>query len=185
MRRGATPAVLRLYDAPESQRGQGGDGVICALLVLDEGDVASVNASMSIVEEECLATIGCIPRDVDAVEKWMHHRNDTSALQALTKKVSLSTRWKLRHRGPHCRQSLTQLDKPCWPCRTPAQQPVIYPTVTSMARVCILLSPPLRHQMRLSPPTSRCGMLAHVVFSLTGKPQPSSRCRTQSRAFRP
>ena len=86
MRRGATPAVLRLYDAPESQRGQGGDGVICALLVLDEGDVASVNASMSIVEEECLATIGCIPRDVDAVEKWMHHRNDTSALQALTKK---------------------------------------------------------------------------------------------------
>lgn len=86
MRRGATPAVLRLYDAPESQRGQGGDGVVCALLVLDEGDVASVTASMNIVEEECLATNGCLPRDVDAVERWMHHRNDTSALQALTKK---------------------------------------------------------------------------------------------------
>ena len=86
MRRGATPAVLRLYDAPESQRGQGGDGVVCALLVLDEGDVASVTASMNIVEEECLATIGCIPRDIETVERWMHHRNDTSALQALTKK---------------------------------------------------------------------------------------------------
>ena len=86
MRRGATPAVLRLYDAPESQRGQGGDGTVCALLVLDEGDVASVNASMSIVEEECLATPGCLPREIEIVEKWMQHRNDTSALQALTTK---------------------------------------------------------------------------------------------------
>ena len=83
------------------------------------------------------------------------------------KKVSLSTRWKLQHRGPLCRQSLTQLDKPCWPCHTPAQQPVIYPTVISMARVCILLLPPLRPPARWSPPTLRCGMLAHAAFSLT------------------
>ena len=86
MQRGATPAVLRLYDGPESKRGQGGDGDVCVLLVLDEGDVASVSATMSVVDEECLATIGCLPRDVEAVEKWMHHRNDTSALQALTRK---------------------------------------------------------------------------------------------------
>jgi alkyldihydroxyacetonephosphate synthase len=86
LRRGGTPAVLRLYDAPESQRGQGGDGSVCVLLVLDEGDRASVDASMSIVEEECLATPECAPRDVELVERWMHHRNDTSALQALTKK---------------------------------------------------------------------------------------------------
>ncbi len=39
LRAGATPAVLRLYDAAESQRGQGGDGTECILLVLDEGDV--------------------------------------------------------------------------------------------------------------------------------------------------
>ena len=83
------------------------------------------------------------------------------------KKVSLSTRWKLQHRGPLCRQSLTQLDKPCWPCHTPAQQPVIYPTVISMARVCILLLLPLRPPARWSPPTLRCGMLAHAAFSLT------------------
>ena len=83
LRRGATPAVLRLYDAPESQRGQGGDGTYCVLLVLDEGDPTIVDAAMSVVSDEC--------RDAqvlgdDLVEKWMHHRNDTSALQALTRK---------------------------------------------------------------------------------------------------
>jgi alkyldihydroxyacetonephosphate synthase len=86
LRRGGTPAVLRLYDGPESKRGQGGDGSVCVLLVLDEGDVASVDATMHIVDEECLSTPGCLPRDVELVEKWMHHRNDTSALQALTRK---------------------------------------------------------------------------------------------------
>lgn len=86
LRRGGTPAVLRLYDAPESKRGQDGDGTVCVLLVLDEGDRASVDATMSIVDEECLSTPGCAPRDVALVERWMHHRNDTSALQALTKK---------------------------------------------------------------------------------------------------
>ena len=51
---GATPAVLRLYDAVESQRGQGGDGTQCMLLVLDEGDVELVDATMSIVDHCCL-----------------------------------------------------------------------------------------------------------------------------------
>jgi len=83
LRRGATPAVLRLYDAPESQRGQGGDGSYCVLLVLDEGDTALVDAVMSVVADECASA-----RDLgdELVEKWMHHRNDTSALQALTRK---------------------------------------------------------------------------------------------------
>ena len=83
LRRGATPAVLRLYDAPESQRGQNGDGVQCVLLVLDEGDPAIVGAAMSVVADECAAA-ETLSRDL--VERWMHHRNDTSALQALTRK---------------------------------------------------------------------------------------------------
>jgi alkyldihydroxyacetonephosphate synthase len=83
LRRGATPAVLRLYDAAESQRGQGGDGEYCVLLVLDEGDAALVAATMSVVAEECAAAT---PLPTELVEKWMHHRNDTSALQALTRK---------------------------------------------------------------------------------------------------
>ena len=87
LRRGATPAVLRLYDATESQRGQGGDGSYCVLLVLDEGDQALVSATMAIVDEECRNEFGqATPLPVDLVEKWMQHRNDTSALQALTRK---------------------------------------------------------------------------------------------------
>jgi alkyldihydroxyacetonephosphate synthase len=83
LRRGATPAVLRLYDAPESQRGQGGDGTYCVLLVLDEGDPAIIDGTMSVVTDECQEARS-LPDDL--VEKWMHHRNDTSALQALTRK---------------------------------------------------------------------------------------------------
>jgi alkyldihydroxyacetonephosphate synthase len=82
---GATPAVLRLYDAVESQRGQGGDGSECILLVLDEGDADVVGATMRVVERSCTA-VGAAPADVGLVEKWLAHRNDTSALQGLTRK---------------------------------------------------------------------------------------------------
>ncbi len=83
LRRGATPAVLRLYDAVESQRGQDGDGTNCVLLVLDEGDAAIIDATMAVVREECAAAT-VLPTDL--VERWMHHRNETGALQALTRK---------------------------------------------------------------------------------------------------
>jgi alkyldihydroxyacetonephosphate synthase len=83
LRRGATPAVLRLYDAPESLRGQGADGTYCVMLVLDEGDAAVVGGAMDVVAQECA---DATPLSDDLVEAWMHHRNDTSALQALTRK---------------------------------------------------------------------------------------------------
>lgn len=83
MRAGATPAVLRLYDAAESQRGQGGDGTECILLVLDEGESALVDATMQIVARSCASAR---PADIHLVEKWLAHRNDTSALQGLTRK---------------------------------------------------------------------------------------------------
>ena len=85
LRSGATPAVLRLYDGPESARGRGGDGSNCALLVLDEGDARLVDATMSIVTDAC-ASAGGQAGDVELVEAWMQHRNDTSALQGLTRK---------------------------------------------------------------------------------------------------
>ncbi len=84
IRRGATPAVLRLYDAIESQRGRDGDGTTCTLLVLDEGDQALIDATMSVVADVCL-TLG-EPADQQLVHDWMAHRNDTSALQGLTLK---------------------------------------------------------------------------------------------------
>jgi alkyldihydroxyacetonephosphate synthase len=83
LRRGATPAVLRLYDAAESKRGQDGDGTQCVLLVLDEGDPLIVDATMAIVAAVCADATDLGP---DLVERWMHHRNDTSALQALVRK---------------------------------------------------------------------------------------------------
>jgi alkyldihydroxyacetonephosphate synthase len=84
VRRGATPAVLRLYDGIESARGHGGDGTECVLLVLDEGDEAIVAATMSVVDGVA-AELGR-PAERSLVDAWFGHRNDTSALQGLTRK---------------------------------------------------------------------------------------------------
>ncbi len=85
LRRGATPAVLRLYDAQESARGHDGDGRECIVLVLDEGDPAIVGASATVVGEEA-ARLGARPLGDELVGRWLVHRNDTSGLQALTRK---------------------------------------------------------------------------------------------------
>jgi alkyldihydroxyacetonephosphate synthase len=84
VRGGATPAVLRLYDGFESARGRGGDGTTCTLLVLDEGDPLLVAATMQVVER--VAGERCDPADAQLVDDWLEHRNDTSALQELTRK---------------------------------------------------------------------------------------------------
>lgn len=84
LRTGSTPAVLRLYDGIESERGHGGDGERCVLLVLDEGDERIVDASMEVVHDTA-ASLG-MPGDPALVDAWMNHRNDTSALQGLTRK---------------------------------------------------------------------------------------------------
>ena len=85
LRRGATPAVLRLYDAQEAARGRGGDGSDCIVLVLDEGDPAIVDATMSVVAES-YAAVGATAADDQRVADWLEHRNDTSILQDLTRK---------------------------------------------------------------------------------------------------
>jgi alkyldihydroxyacetonephosphate synthase len=53
------------------------------LLVLDEGGPVIVDASMSVAADECSGARGL---DVEIVDRWVAHRNDTSALQALTRK---------------------------------------------------------------------------------------------------
>jgi alkyldihydroxyacetonephosphate synthase len=85
LRRGATPAVLRLYDSVESARGHGGDGTECTLLVLDEGDPTLVDATLEVVADVCHEA-GAAPAAVALVDDWLAHRNDTSALQALTRR---------------------------------------------------------------------------------------------------
>ncbi|CAN5642490.1 FAD-binding oxidoreductase [soil metagenome] len=80
---GATPAVLRLYDEVESMgSGRGGDGSSCTLLVLDEGHPTIVDATMAVVAEACAHAR---PESDDLVATWLEHRNDTGALQALTR----------------------------------------------------------------------------------------------------
>ena len=77
LRRGATPAVVRLYDVVESDRHFGvGDGNI--LLVLDEGDPVVVDSALRIVREECR---DASPADPAFVDTWLEHRNDVSALE--------------------------------------------------------------------------------------------------------
>jgi alkyldihydroxyacetonephosphate synthase len=79
VQRGATPAVLRLYDAIEADRSyQTGD--LHVLLAMDEGDAHLVDATRRIVDEECTSAQ---PIDVGLVERWMQHRNDVSALESL------------------------------------------------------------------------------------------------------
>ena len=85
IRAGATPAVLRLYDGAESKRSHGGDGTQATLLVLDEGTESIVDGTMAVVHDTC-SEMGAVVGDVALVEAWMHHRNDTSGLQGLTRK---------------------------------------------------------------------------------------------------
>ncbi len=81
VQRGATPAVLRLYDATEAHRNyQTGDANV--LLALDEGDAHIVEATRTIIDEECRRA-EATDLDVELVARWMEHRNDVSALEAL------------------------------------------------------------------------------------------------------
>ncbi len=78
LRRGATPAVFRLYDGAESRRSFDVDS--CVLLALDEGDERLVEAVLHIVGEECAAAERL---DDSLLDRWLSHRNDVSALEAL------------------------------------------------------------------------------------------------------
>jgi alkyldihydroxyacetonephosphate synthase len=83
LRRGATPAVLRLYDEAESQRNfDVADR--CVLIVLDEGEPALIDGVMAMVDGECAGTAGRL--DEALVERWLGHRNDVSALEALIRR---------------------------------------------------------------------------------------------------
>jgi alkyldihydroxyacetonephosphate synthase len=85
IQRGATPAVLRLYDAAEADRTYGtGDRAL--LLALDEGDGALVDATFEVIAEECELGAGGRRGDEAHVEKWLAHRNEVAALEALTTK---------------------------------------------------------------------------------------------------
>ena len=99
LQRGATPAVLRVYDRVEADRSyQTGDRAV--LLVMDEGDDVIVDAAMTVVDQVCTdATVGSEPLDEALVERWLGHRNEVSALEALVSKgyvldtMEIAARW--------------------------------------------------------------------------------------------
>jgi alkyldihydroxyacetonephosphate synthase len=99
LRRGATPAVMRLYDAVESERSFG-DGNHAVLIVLDEADALLLDATLAIVDEECEAS-AAEPLEPELVERWMGHRNDVSALAPLYRAgivvdtVEVAGRWSI------------------------------------------------------------------------------------------
>ncbi len=81
LRRGATPAVLRLHDATEAARSWGvPDGHL--LIALDEGDRHVVGAAMEILTEECAGAVALSPTVVD---RWLEKRNDVSELTEVTR----------------------------------------------------------------------------------------------------
>jgi alkyldihydroxyacetonephosphate synthase len=95
LRRGGTPAVLRLYDVTESGRTfDVTDRNV--LIVLDEAEAALVDATMELVVEEC----GHADRLGDElVGRWLAHRNDVSALESVTRHgitvdtIEIAARW--------------------------------------------------------------------------------------------
>ena len=98
MRRGATPAVVRLYDSIEGHRNFQAGEAVHPLLVLDEGDPHVIDAVMSIVREECSEAV-----DLDGatlLARWLEHRNDVSALEALISRgyvvdtMEIAARWR-------------------------------------------------------------------------------------------
>jgi len=82
LRRGATPAVLRLYDRTESARNFDLEDTN-VLVVLDEADPEILRGTMTVVDAECGPSAGAHALDVELVERWLGHRNDVSALAPL------------------------------------------------------------------------------------------------------
>ncbi len=79
LRRGATPAVLRLYDPAESERTFSLPGG-CVLVVADEADEELLAATLAVIDEECTSAVRL---DGSVVDHWLATRNDTSALAPL------------------------------------------------------------------------------------------------------
>ncbi len=95
LRRGAAPAVLRLYDEAESGRSFDHPDTN-VLVVLDEADPGLVDATLAVVDHECAEAETL---DVGLVGRWLEHRNDVSALAPLWRSgivvdtVEVSARW--------------------------------------------------------------------------------------------
>lgn len=78
MQRGATPAIVRLYDQVESRRNFGTEGVN-VLIVRDEGDADIVDGCWKVVLDECDGDV----LDTAFVDKWLAGRNNVTVLEEI------------------------------------------------------------------------------------------------------
>ena len=96
LRRGATPAVLRLYDTHESRSAYRVDANV--LIILDEGDPAIVESTMAIVAEEAAARRAEHLAEA-LVQAWYDKRQDVSALEVAVRAgltvdtIEVAARW--------------------------------------------------------------------------------------------
>ncbi len=82
IRRGATPAVLRLYDGTESDRNYQVGTDRAVLMALDEGDPAIVDAVFAVIEDEFAHGPVPVERlDDGLADHWLEKRNDVAALE--------------------------------------------------------------------------------------------------------
>jgi alkyldihydroxyacetonephosphate synthase len=97
LRSGATPAVLRLYDAAESERQFEIPGR-AVLIVVDEGDQALIAAVMDVVRREVVARGGLVADDTLA-GRWLERRNHLPPVEDLIRgglvvdTVEIAARW--------------------------------------------------------------------------------------------
>ena len=173
LQRGATPAVLRLYDSVETARGHGGDGTACALLVLDEGEPTIVDATLGVVADACQAA-GGVPAPVSLVDDWLVHRNDTTALQALTRKGFVVDTMEIAAAVVAAAGPVRHRASPrCWRSTTAGWRAATSRTATPTAPACTSRSPPRRHPRGSRRRTWPCGMRDSAPCSPT-----AATCRT-------
>ena len=85
MRRGATPAVLRLFDVAESHRTFEAEGV-AVLVVIDEGDASLVDAVMTVVDDVATDSRFAASRMSDTIAaRWLEHRNNVPPVESLVR----------------------------------------------------------------------------------------------------
>lgn len=78
VRRGATPAIVRLYDQVESRRNFGTQNQ-CVLILRDEGDPAIIEGPWQVVVQECDG----VALGEGPVKQWLSHRNNVGTMDAL------------------------------------------------------------------------------------------------------
>ena len=130
LRRGATPAVLRLYDAIEGDR-HFGTGDATMLLVLDEGDPALLDGVLRVVHEECATrpstTPGCSTPGSSIA-------TTSPRCTATSSRARSSTRWRWRRAGRRCPACTTRCSPPCASSTTSRWRRPTSPTRTPTAR---------------------------------------------------